>query len=451
MSYSRDEVKQITDKVLNMCKADAVEVRFSGGERSATRFANSSITANLIENDQEVQVTVYYGQKTATASTHQFDDESLKRTIEQVQALAQRKPDNPEVMPPVKPPQQYITVESALPSAVNFGPGERAKMVKASTDICEKQGVLGAGYIPKFHWTDALANSEGLLAYHRYADASFILTCRTPDQTGSGWAGTTGVRDIANIDAAALTTVAADKALKSRKPKAIEPGNYTVILEPRPAARFLSLMLGSLNARAADEGRSFMSGKQRGETKVGEKVFGDNFTLRSEITNPILRQTPVGPDGLAAQNITWVEKGVVKNLFYDRYWAEQTKKAPTGTTPQMSLVVDGGTTSVADMIKSTKRGLLITFFWYIRAVDAMSLLNTGMTRDGLFLIENGEIVGPVQNFRWNETPAVGFNNITALGPQVPMHIGEAYDNPGTALVPAMKIEDFTMTSISPAV
>ncbi|MCA1585934.1 MAG: TldD/PmbA family protein [Acidobacteria bacterium] len=393
MSYPRDDVKQITDKVLNMCKADAVEVRFAGGERSATRFANSSITANLIEHDQEVQVTVYYGQKSATASTHQFDDASLTRTIEQVQELAKRKPDNPEVMQPVKPPQQYIEVESALPSAVDFGAGERAQMVRVSTEICEKKGVLGAGYIPKFHWTDALANSQGLFAYHRYADASFILTCRTPDQTGSGWAGTTGAKDIKKIDAAALTTVAADKAVLSRKPRAIEPGNYTVILESRPAARFLSLMLGSLNGRAAEEGRSFMSGKERGQTRLGEKVFGDNFTLRSEITNQVLRQTPVGEDGLAAQNITWVEKGVVKNLFYDRYWAEQQKKTPTGTAPQMSLVMDGGTTSVDEMIKSTKRGLLITSFWYIRPVDTMTLLNTCMTRDGLFLIESGEIVG----------------------------------------------------------
>jgi predicted Zn-dependent protease len=428
-----------------------VEVRFSGGERSATRFANSSITANLIENDQEVQVTVFFGQKTATATTHQFDDASLKRTIEQVQDLAKRKPDNPELMPPVKPPQAYVEVDAALPSAVNFGPGERAAMVKASTEICEKKGVLGAGYIPKFHWTDAIANSDGLFAYHRYADASFILTCRTPDQTGSGWAGTTGVKDIKNIDAAALTTVAADKALNSRKPRAVEPGNYTVILEPRPAARFLQLMLGSLNARAAEEGRSFMSGKERGATKLGEKVFGDNFTLRSEIGNPILRQSPIGQDGLAAKNVTWVEKGVVKNLFYDRYWAQHQKKDPTGTQPGMSLVVEGGTATVEEMIKSTKRGLLVTFFWYIRGVDPMTLLNTGMTRDGLFLIENGEIIGPAQNFRWNESPAVGFNNITMLGRSIPMHTGEAYDNPGTALVPAVKIEDFTMTSISPAV
>ena len=451
MSYSRDEVKQVTDKVLDMCKADAVEVRFSGGERAATRFANSSITANLIEHDQEVSITVYYGQKTASATTHQFDDASLKRTIEQVQELAKRKPDNPELMPLVKPPQNYVEVEAALPSAVNFGPAERAKMVKASTDICEKKGVLGAGYIPKLHWTDAIANSEGLFGYFRYAEASFILTCRTPDQTGSGWAGTTGMKQVENIDASALTEVASDKALRSRKPRALEPGNYTVVLEPRPAARFLSLMLGSLNARAAEEGRSFMSGKERGTTRLGEKVFGDNVTLRSEIGNPILRQTPIGQDGLAAKSVTWVEKGVVKNLFYDRYWAQQQKKEPTATQPGMSLVMEGGAATVQEMIKSTKRGLLVSFFWYIRGVDNQTLLNTGMTRDGLFLIENGEIVGPVQNFRWNESPAAGFNNISMLGRAVPMHTGEAYDNPGTALVPAMKIEDFTMTSISPAV
>lgn len=451
MAYSKDEVKAITDKVLNMCKADAVEIAFSGGERSATRFANSSITANLVEHDQEVQITVYYGQKTASATTHQFDDESLTRTIDAVQALARRKPDNPEAMPPVSGPQSYVEIDAALPSAVNFGPAERARMVKASTDICEKKGVLGAGYIPKFDWVEARANSAGLFSYFHYADASFILTCRTPDQTGSGWAGTTGVKDIARMDAEALTLVAADKALKSAKPRALEPGNYTVILEPRPAARYLSLMLQSLNARAAEEGRSFMSGKERGQTRLGEKVFGDNFTLRSEIGNPILRQSPVGEDGLAANSVTWIEKGVVKNLYYDRFWAAKQKKTPTATSPNMSLVMEGGTATVEEMIKATKRGLLVSFFWYIRPVDQMTLLNTGMTRDGLFLIENGEIVGPVQNFRWNESPAVSFNNITKLGRPIPMHTGEAYDNPGTALVPPMMLEDFTMTSISPAV
>jgi predicted Zn-dependent protease len=324
-------------------------------------------------------------------------------------------------------------------------------MVQQSVAVCEKKGVLGAGYVPKLHWTDAYANSEGLFAYYRYAEASFILTCRTPDGTGSGWAGTTGLKDVTAIDAAAITEVAADKALRSRKPRALEPGNYTVILEPRPAARFLSLMLFALNARAAEEGRSFMSAGEKGQTKIGQKVFGDNITIRSDVGNPVLRQTPIGPDGLAARPITWVDKGVVRNLFYDRYWAKKQGRAFTRASPGMSLAMDGGDGTLDQMIRSTRRGLLVSFFWYIRPVERMTLLNTGMTRDGLFLIEKGEIVGPAQNFRWNDGPARAFNNVTMLGRPVPMHVGEAYDNPGTALVPPMKIEDFRMTSISPAV
>jgi len=451
MSYSREEVKAITDKVLNLAKADGVEVEFSGGERSATRYANSTITANLIEHDQELTITVRYGQKSASSTVHQFDDESLKRAITEAQTLAKQRPDNPELMPLVKPPQDYIVVDAALPAAVNFGPAERARLVKQSVDICEKKGVLGSGYIPKLHWTEARANSEGLFAYYRYAEASLILTCRTPDGTGSGWAGTTGMKDVTQIDAVGITETAASKALTSRNARALEPGTYTVILEPRPAARFLSLLLGALNARPAEEGQSFMSGADRGATKIGQKIFGDNVTIRSDVGNSVLRQTPIGPDGLAAKPTTWVDKGVVKNLAYDRFWANKQNKSPSPASPQMSLVMEGGEQTVEQMTKSTRRGLLVTFFWYIRPVDNMRLLNTGMTRDGTFLIENGEIAGPVQNFRWNDGPARGFNNISALGRPVPMHIGEAYDNPGTALVPPMRIEDFRMTSISPAV
>src|SRR5690349_21855927 len=130
MSYTREEVKTITDKVLNMAKADAVEVTFAGGERSATRYANSTITANLVEHDQSVFISVYYGQKSATTSTHQFDDASLKAAIEQAQELAKRRPDNPELMPLVKPPQQYLPIDAALPSAVAFGRSEERRVGK---------------------------------------------------------------------------------------------------------------------------------------------------------------------------------------------------------------------------------------------------------------------------------------------------------------------------------
>jgi predicted Zn-dependent protease len=450
--YSRDEVKAITDKVLNMAKADAVEVDFTGGERSATRFANSNITANIVQFDRSVNVTVYYGSRSASASTREFDDQSLRNAVEDAQKQAQAARENPDAMPLVEGPQDYVPVDAALPSGVNFGPAERAQMVKQSLDVCQKKGVIGSGYIPKVHQTTCSANSRGLFAYYQYAEASFILTCRTKNADGSGWAGLTGVKNVGLIDATTLTEVAADKALKSVKPRAIEPGRYTTILEPRANARFLSLMTGLFNARTVESSAgNYFSGKQAGTTKIGEKLFSDAFTLKSDVGNAILRQTPIGPDGMAARPVTWIEKGVLKYLSYDRAWARRQKKDPTPVAINQSLVMEGSDTTIDQMIKTTKRGLLVTFFWYIRAVDAQTLLHTGMTRDGLFLIENGEIAGPVQNFRWNMSPLVGYNNITAVGTPVPIHTGESYDGPGTALVPPVRIEDFFMTSISPAV
>jgi predicted Zn-dependent protease len=451
--YSREEIKALSDKVLTMAKgADGVEVDFTGGERSGTRWANSTITVNLVQLDQQISLTVRHGQKTGSASTREFDDESLKAMVDEANAAVKTARDNPNLQPLVKGPQTYIPVDAALSAMVNFGPGERAEMVRKSVAVCDKKGALGSGYIPKVYQTTCSANSEGLFAYYQYAEAGLILTCRTPDGRGSGWAGITGVKDVAMIDPVRISEIAADKAVKSQKPRALEPGRYTVILESRPAARFLSLMTGIFNARAVETGpRSYLTGAERGTSKLGQKVFSELVTLKSDIGNPILRQTPILPDGLPAKPVTWIEKGVLKNLYYDAQYAARVKKEPTPATTNMSLVLEGSNTSIEQMIKSTRRGLLVSFLWYIRPVDQPTLLNTGMTRDGLFLIENGEIVGPVQNFRWNMSPLVGFNNVTAIGQSVPMHTGESYDGPGTALVPAVRMEDFYMTSVSPAV
>jgi predicted Zn-dependent protease len=477
--YTREEAKAIVDKVLNMAKADSVEVNLTGGERSGTRWANSSITTNLVQYDRQVTATVRVGQKSGSANTRDFSDAGLQAMVTEALADAQKATDNPN-LPALLGAQQYIPVDAALPNMVNYGPAERARMVKDSIDMAEKMGVLGAGYIPKTDQTTCNANSKGLFAYYRAAETGFVLTCRMPDGSGSGWSGSTGIKDIQMIDAKALTMVAANKALKSRKAKAIEPGRYTVILEPRANARFLSLMTGILNPNGGGGGggggggfggppgggpppgangggppggggggggnglnaglgspASYMVGK-----KVGDKLFGDMFSLKSDVGNPILRQSTILPDNKPAAPVSWIEKGVLKNL------------APgQPTNPGLSLVQEGSELSIEDMIKQTRRGLLVTFFWYIRAVPSQEqpLLNTGMTRDGLFLIENGEIVGPVQNFRWNMSPVVGYNNLSLVGKPVPMAMGESYDGGNAALVPPVRIEEFYMTSVSPAV
>jgi hypothetical protein len=359
-------------------------------------------------------------------------------------------------------------------------------MVKDSIDTAERMGVLGAGFIPKNDNATCNANSKGLFAYYRAAEMGFSLTCRMADGSGSGWAGTTGVKDVSTVDAKALTTIAANKALKSRKAKAIEPGRYTVILEPRANARFLSLLLGIFNPNAGPGGggppgaggpdapppgagdippggggggggggrgggggggglftnapgsaASFMAKK-----KVGDKLFSDLFTLKSDIGNGILRQNTILNDNKPAKPVTWVEKGVLKAFGPNQ-----------GANTNQSLVMEGTDLSIEDMVKQTRRGLLVTQFWYIRGVPSQeqALLNTGMTRDGLFLIENGEIVGPVQNFRWNMSPIVGYSNLTLVGKSVPMDLGEGFSTANAALVPPVRIEEFYMTSVSPAV
>jgi len=464
--YSRDEVKALTDRVLNMAKADALEVSFEGGERSATRWANSSITVNLVQYDQQLTLNVRHGLKQGTASTREFDDESLKAMVDEAEEAAQKARDNPNLTPLVKGPQDYVKVDAVVQKTAGFGPGERAAWVKQSVDLCETRGVLGAGYIPKVYQTTCLTNSEGLFAYYQYAEVGFILTCRMPSGSGSGWAGITGAKELSQIDVAALTELAASKAVKSQKPRAIEPGRYTTIIEPRPAARLLSTMMGAFNAGGGGSGGGGFGGAgggfnfggigrpfvgADGKPKIGQKLFSESFTLKSDIGHRILRQTPIMNDGTAARPVTWIDRGVLRNLYYDAATARRQNVAPSSANPNMSLVFEGTTQSIEDMIKTTKRGLLVTFFWYLRPVDTLTLLNTGMTRDGLFLIENGEIAGPVQNFRWNMSPLVAFANLSAVGKPVPIHTGEAYDGPGTALVPAVRVEDFYMTSVSPAV
>jgi predicted Zn-dependent protease len=474
--YSREQVKTWVDKIIDMAKADAVEVNFTGGERSGTRWANSAITVNLVQFDRSASITVRFGQKQGIATTRDFSDDGLKAMVDEASAAAKAAADSQSLSEWLGP-QDYIPVDAALPSVVNFGPGERARMVKDSIDLAEKMGVLGAGYIPKNDQTTCVANSKGLFAYYRAAEAGFVLTCRMADGGGSGWAGITGVKDLSLIDAKALTDVAGNKALRSRKPKKIEPGRYTVILEPRANARFLSLMTGifgggqgggrgggggfggagSAGADAPPTGATGGGGQGGGRggggqggasgalagKQVGDKIFSDLFTLKSDIGNSILRQSPILADNRPAKPVTWVEKGV---------WRASGATAG-GTSVNMSLVQEGSELSLADMIRQTRRGLIVTFFWYIRGVpsEGQPLLSTGMTRDGLFLIENGEITTPAWNFRWNMSPLVGYNNLSLVGKPVPIHTGEAYDGGGTALVPPVRIEDFYMTSGSPAI
>lgn len=225
----------------------------------------------------------------------------------------------------------------------------------------------------------------------------------------------------------------------------MEPGRYTVILEPQAVGDLVQLIGFYADARAADEGRSPFT-KPGGGNKAGEKIVDTRVTIVSDPADPDLLAQPFDGEGLPLGRQTWIENGVLKQLVYGRFWAKKQGKTPTGFPGSIKML--GGTSSLEDMIASTPRGILVTRLWYLREVDPRTLLYTGLTRDGTFLIENGKIVRAVRNLRFNESPLFMLNNLEALGRPVRLGGTEAG---GAVVMPPIKVRDFNFTSLSEAV
>ena len=251
---------------------------------------------------------------------------------------------------------------------------------------------------------------------------------------------------VSRLDTGKLGSRAVKKCNDSHNPIALEPGKYTVILEPSAMSDLLLTMLGNMDARSADEGRSYFT-KKGGGNKRGEKICSEQVHIFSD---PQHEQAPGAiytTDGLPVGKRTWIEGGVVKELTYSRYWAQ--KNGREALPYPTNLVMKGGTTSIEEMIRNTKRGVLVTRIWYIREVDPTTLVHTGLTRDGTFLIENGKISRPIKNFRFNESPIAMLNNIEAMGPCERATGSESDEWP--VYVPPLLVKNFTFSSLSDAI
>ncbi|HZF73783.1 MAG TPA: metallopeptidase TldD-related protein, partial [Gemmatimonadaceae bacterium] len=301
-----------------------------------------------------------------------------------------------------------------------------------------------AGFIIVNAGANAIGNRNGMFAYNRATTTNYTLTVRTNDGTGSGWSGAEHP-DWKRLDFSAISAHAIEKARLSRSPVAVEPGRYTVILEPQAVGDLVQLTEFYLGARESDEGRSAFA-KQGGGNKVGDKIVDPRVTIFSDPQDPDLLSQPYDGEGLPLNRQVWVENGVLKQLYYTRFWAQKQNKQPTGFPT--SIKMQGGTTSMDDMIKSTPRGILVTRLWYLREVDPRTILYTGLTRDGTFLIENGKITRAVKNFRFNDSPLFLLNNLEAIGPAVRIGGTEAG---GAVVMPPIKARDFSFTSLSDAV
>jgi len=435
---NESEARALMDKALKLSSAEACEINLFGNTGGNIRYSRNTVnTAGAVE-DLTLVVESFYGKRTGTATANQFDDDTLARTVKAAEELARLAPEDPESMLPLGP-QQYTPVTAAWSEATaKISPEYRARVAEQSIGPAKARDCVAAGFLQDGRNWQAMANSAGLFAYHRSTQLNFSVTMRASDGTGSGYIEK-DVNDSTRFDGAAASAIAVEKAVASREAKAIEPGKYTVIMEPLAAMDLLQPLIFSLGARQADEGRSPLS-KPGGGTKLGEKLVDEAVTIISDPTHPDVPASPWGGDGRVRERTTWIEGGVVKNLFYSRYWAE--KQGKPATPAPANIIMAGGGASLEQLIRDTSRGVLVTRFWYIRFVDPQTLLLTGLTRDGTFYIEDGRIKHAVKNFRFNESPIIMLNNVDALG--------TPERNQG-GLVPPMRIRDFTFTSLSDAV
>jgi predicted Zn-dependent protease len=443
---AKEEAKKILEKVIGFSKADGIEANLNGNDGGNIRYARNSVSTAGEDSNVSLSVQSYVGKKVGTATINEFDDASLEKVVKRAEELARLAPENPEFMEPL-PQQTYGTEpKTFLESTAKISPDYRAQAAADSINPASKKGVTAAGYLEDSRGFSALMNSKGLFAYNKATSVDFTVTMRTNDGTGSGWVAR-NFNDVSKLNTAEVSQIAIEKALQSRNAKAIEPGKYTVILEPNAAADLIGLMFFGMNARQTDEGRTYLS-KKGGGTKLGEKIVDERVNI---YTDPWNEEVPTGNwagGGLARKKMDLFKNGVVSNLMYDRYWASQKNAEPTPFGG--NRIMEGGTASIEDMIKDTKKGVLVTRFWYIRPVDPQTLLFTGLTRDSTFFIENGKIKHPIKNFRFNESPVIMLNNLETLGKQTRVASGGGPGG-GSMLMPAMKIRDFTFSSLSDAV
>ncbi|MBI1402281.1 MAG: TldD/PmbA family protein [Porphyrobacter sp.] len=439
---SEAQAKAILDKVVALSTADETSAQLTGGVQGNVRFARNDISTSGIVDDADLAVQVAFGKRVGVATINQFDDASLERVVRRAEDLARLAPENPEYMPLVGK-QTYRPTDTYSASTAALTAEARARIAQASIDPCRGRGLVAAGFLEDGHTFFAHANSNGNFGYQQSTGADYTCTVRTEDGRGSGWVGS-NVQDIEQFDAANDVQIAMRKAAASVDARALEPGKYTVILEPAAAAGLVSFMMNFFDARSADEGRSFLS-KAGGGNKIGEQIMDPRVNIYTDPWHPEVPVLPWDGEGLPRQKAPIIEGGKVANLEYSRYWSA--KQGKPETAGWGNIIMEGGTKSTADLIAGTDRGILVTRTWYIRLVDPQTVLLTGLTRDGTFYIENGQLKYPVKNFRFNESPVIMLNNIDELGRAVRVKADEG----GTMLLPPMKVRDFTFTSLSDAV
>ncbi|MGI9067283.1 MAG: TldD/PmbA family protein [Pyrinomonadaceae bacterium] len=449
MLLTEKEAREITEKLLSYVKANDATVGVGSENYSHLRFAANSFTTSGARENTTIGVTVWIDKKRGSSSTNEMDDESLKATVAQAEQLARISPVDREYLPTLGR-QTYQPVNGYAEATSNISLQNRARDINDVIAGCEKAGVIGAGFHQARGSASASATKNGNFNYSRSSLVSLSTTARTPDGSSSGYFLRNHF-DVAKLDSKRVAREAIRKALESRRPQTLEPGTYTAILEPQAVADLLSGFAFGFDARSADEGRSAFS-EPGGKTKVGKQIFDERINIYSDPWNPELPGSQAAQGGIPAQKIYIVRNGVLENLVYSRFWAKEKGKEPTPGPVNNIMESSGPASSLADMIKATDRGILLGRFWYIRPVDPRTALLTGLTRDGIWYIENGKIKHPVTNFRFNQSlmQLLAPGNVEMIGASERVGSSEGQGD-SSALLPALKVKEFHFTSASEAV
>jgi len=441
---SQREARNLIDKVIGASKLPQCQVDVTWTEDAFIRFANNGITTSGYRITQQIAVnSVTEDKREGSAVITEWTDEALLRGVRQAEDLARISKPNPEDMPALGP-QKYLTLSNYDDGAAAARGDVMIPHVKAVIESAKAGQLTAAGFIQRSANAVAVGNKAGLFGHHTYTDCSLTNTMRTAGGASSGWASQTSV-SLKDLNGETVGRRSAEKAARGAgKKRNLDPGKYTVILEAAGVSDLMGILAGNFGARSAEQGQSFLS-KQGGGTHLGEKMFPEFVTLRSDPLDTRLATTPWGPSLLPNERIPWIDKGVVKNLYYDRYWASKAGKEPTPAPG--NVVLDGQAHTLDELIASVERGLLVTRLWYIRTLQPQTLQMTGLTRDGVFLVEKGKVTDPVTNFRWNESPVRVLQNTRMLS-QPSRAQGSEW---GASVVPAIVVDDFNLASVSDAV
>jgi predicted Zn-dependent protease len=437
-------IKDLTAGILARSTADQTEVVVLAGDSYLTRFANSTIHQNVAEIDTEVRIRVVLGKRVGVATTNNLDDEALTQTLENALAIARLQPENPDFKS-LPGPQPIVEMPAFSEATANCSPEQRAKGTGAICLMAREMGVVASGALTTAALEIAVANSLGVSSYHSttYADINTVVM----SDTSAGYASALA-QDVNDLDFEAIGREAVEKCLHSQNPRTLEPGEYTVILEPYAVQDFVQMMsFTGFGAVAMQEGRSFMAGK------IGQQIVDPRISIWDDGLSPDTIPWPFDFEGVPKQRVDLIEQGVARGVVYDSYRAgkEEGKEStghalpapnPMGPLPLNSFIAPGDAT-LEEMIASTERGLYVTRFHYTRPAEPTKVIITGMTRDGTFLIEKGEIAYPVKNLRFTQSYLEALNHVDVIGSEPRMLSGMGAI--GRTSVPALKLSEFTFT------